>query len=148
MPTSDYGQGSTLKRVGCFVLLTLSLLFSLPAAAGDYSITYAFDGPEGTETGSTECEFQSYCKIKFENAGVSLWLEFQDIHHTRLHIAAHALRRANCCFFSDGVDSVDRDIRMSSLIRLHVFEGHRRRGNEFIQNAPIGVLYLKISDIK
>jgi hypothetical protein len=43
-----------LRRVSCFVLLTLSLLFSLPAAAGDYTTTYAFDGPEGIETGKVE----------------------------------------------------------------------------------------------
>ena len=130
------------------VLLTLSLFFNLPAAAGDYTITYAFDGPEAIETGKAECECRSYCEIKFENAGVSLSLGFRDARHTSLGISAYAPRRANCCFFSDGVDSVSRDIRVSSLIRLRVYEGHRRRGNEFIQNLPIGLVYLKISDLR
>ena len=49
LPTTDDRQGSALKRVSCFVLLTLSLFFNLPAAAGDYTTTDAFDGPRSSK---------------------------------------------------------------------------------------------------
>ena len=148
MRALDSGRGSRLRRISYFVIPALLLLFNLPAAAADYIVAYALDGIENIETGGAECEYRSYCDIKFENAGVLLSLGFRDARHTSLGIRAYAPRRANCCFFSDGVDSVSRDIRVSSLIRLHVYEGHRRRGNEFKQNLPIGVVYLKISDLQ
>jgi len=137
-----------LKRINGSVFLTLALLFNLPATAGDYTVTYAFDGVETTETGKAECEYRSHCRIDFENAGMSLSLGFRDSRRASIDIAVYGLRRANCCFFFDGVSSVSRDLSGMSLIRLHVYEGHRRRGNEFIQNAPIGVLNLNISNPK
>jgi hypothetical protein len=136
------------KQVSCAVLLAILSLFSLPAAAGDYTVAYAFDGSEHVETGSVECEYRSYCWINIEKAAVSLMLGFRDANHTRIDINVGGIKRGECCFFFDGVNSVSRDISESSLIRLHVYVGHFRRGNEFLQNAPIGLLYLKISQQK
>lgn len=133
------------KRIFCLTLLAVFALFGPPATAGDYTVTYAFDGREHVETGSAECEYRYYCTFKIENAGVSLLLGFRDVHHTSIGIRVSGVRRGDCCFFFDGVDSVSRDVRGSPLIRLSVYEGHPRRGNEFIQNPSIGVLYLKIS---
>jgi hypothetical protein len=130
------------------MFLTLALFLNLPAEAADYTVAYAFDGVETTETGKAECEYRSYCEVNFEKAGVSLLLGFRDPRHTSIGITVYGLRRANCCFFFDGVSSVSRDLGRTSLIRLHVYEGHRRRGNEYIQNAPIGVLSLNISNLK
>ena len=134
--------------VSCFMLLTIFLLFSLPASAADYTVNYAFDGKEHVETGSAECEFRYYCSLKIKDSGVSLLLGFRDVRRTRIGISVYGDRRSDCCFFSDGVHSVSRDVSGSSLIRLQIYEGHARKGNEFLQNLPIGLLYLKISQQK
>jgi hypothetical protein len=55
-------------------------------------------------------------------------------------------RVLNCCYFAEGESFVERDAE--PLIRLTVFEGRARRGNEFVQNVPVGSLDLQFSNLK
>lgn len=148
METSRCFPQNRSLRWAMWAGLAVSSLFNLPAMAADYTVTHAFDGRETVETGKTECEFRRYCRIEFEKAGVSLLLGFVASEHTKIAISVDGIRRSGCCFFYDGVRSVSRAVGQSSVIRLRVYEGHPRRGNEFILNSPIGVLYLQISDMK
>jgi hypothetical protein len=34
------------------------------------------------------------------------------------------------------------------LLRLYIYEGYARKRNEYVQNLPLGLLYLQLSDLK
>ncbi len=131
------------------VLLWLVLLPSTCASAGDYTVAYAFDAGDLNDAGKKgDCEYSSFCLIKSEKLKLSISLSFWHPDHREVDIHLYGNKeRPACCYFADGVDSVVSDAR-GSLIRLHVFEGHARIRNEFIQNVPLGILYLQFSNAK
>lgn len=138
--------GVILKRA-IFVLLIIVLWQSPPAFAGDYAVSYAFEVGDQIETGKTdECEYRDLCTISLKKLGLYVDLSFWDPKRNKVVVGAYVDRRSNCCFFADGARSVSRSAR--SMIRLNVYEGHARRGNEFIRNAPFGILNLQFSDMK
>jgi hypothetical protein len=131
-------------------LLAFLLLSSVDASAGDYTVAYAFDAGDQTDAGKIEtCEYTKFCWIKSEKLKISVLLSFwrPGRNEVDIQIYPDKGRSSACCYFADGVASVVRNVR-ASLIRLHVFEGRRRTRNEFIQNAPLGILYLQFSDMK
>jgi hypothetical protein len=135
-----------LKRA-IWILLVFVLWQSPGAFAGDYSVAYAFEVGDQIETGKTDdCEYLYFCTISLKKLGLYVNLSFWDPKRNSVVIGAHGDRRPNCCFFADGARSVSR--RARSVIRLNVYEGHARRGNEFIRNAPFGILNLHFSDMK
>jgi hypothetical protein len=94
------------------------------------------------------CEYNKFCLIRSESLELSISLSFWHSDHQEVDIRLYGNKgRPACYYFADGVDSVVRNAR-GSLIRLHVFEGHARIRNEFIQNAPLGILYLQFSNMK
>ncbi len=139
-------SGCLLKRA-VWVLLVAFLWQSPQAFAGDFTVAYAFEVGDQIETGKmSECEYRYFCTISLKKLGLYVDLSFWDPKRNMVVVGAHGDRRPNCCFFADGARSVSRSAR--SMIRLNVYEGHARRGNEFVRNAPFGVLNLQFSDMK
>jgi hypothetical protein len=138
-----------LTRPMCVLLGMFLLLSSADASAGDFTVAYAFDAGDVNDAGkTTTCEYKTFCRIESDKLKLWISLSFWNSDHKEVDVQVSGNKgRPACCFFFDGVDSVRRNARQS-LIRLHVFEGRRRIRNEFIQNAPLGVLYLQFSDMK
>ena len=139
----------SIRPICGLLLLIFCLLSSVAASAGDYTVSYAFDAREElNDSGKQTCEYKSYCRIESEKLKLSIRLAFWDPNHRIVTISVSGEQgRWGCCYFSDGVDDVKRDAR-DSLIRLYVYVGRRRIRNEFIQNEPLGILYLQFLDIK
>ena len=133
-----------LIRSICIALLGLSLLTSA-ARAGDYVVAWAFAAHGENEMGTrADCEYRTYCIIKVEKFGFEVMISFWRSGHGAATIDITS--GISCCYFSDGESSVKRGT--SSLIRLGVFEGRARRGNEFVLNSRVGDFYLLFSALK
>ena len=131
-----------------FLLLALCFLSS-GAFAADYKVSYAIDAGDVTDSGTLACDDKSTCKIKLERLQLSFKLEFKDPRN-RGRVTIRILGegdRSGCCYFSDGVDEVNRDV-MDSPLRLYLYAGRPRNRNEFIINEPLGILHLQFVDLK
>jgi hypothetical protein len=135
-------------RLICGLLTMLCLLSSVGANAAGYTVSYAFDAGEELRDWSTQtCEYTTYCRFESEKLKLSIELAFWDPKHRIVTIRVSGGRgRWGCCFFSDGVAKIEYDAT-EPLIRLHVYVGHRRIRNEFIQNELLGTLYLHFIEI-
>jgi hypothetical protein len=142
----DHVLQGPLKRTMC-ALFVFVLWQTTRAFAGDYTVAYALQVGDEIETGKTqECEYR-HCKISLTKFDMGMYLYFWDPNHDTVRVEIFRERDANCCFFADGANTVSRSAR-GSLIRLHVYEGHARRRNEFIHNSLLGILNLQFSDMK
>jgi hypothetical protein len=137
-----------LRRSIFGLLAALFLLSSAHASDGDFTVSYAFDaGEELKDSGAQTCEYKSFCTIVSEKLKLSILLAFWDPYHRKVTISVSGEKgRWGCCYFSDGVDSIERNVR--DLVRVYVYVGRRRIRNEFIVNEPLGTLYLQFSDMK
>jgi len=136
-----------LLRAAYVVLPAFLFLSSVSASAGDYAVSYALDTGDLIEAARTEkCEYRQACEINLEKAELTISLTFWRPDHNEVHVGVSG-QRLGCCYFTDGVESVYRDVR-GTTIRLPVFEGRARKRNEFIQNILVGVLYLRFSNTK
>jgi hypothetical protein len=130
------------------ICVALALAFSLVPAgafAGDYVVAWAFDAGDKNETGvSADCVYREYCTIKPENSDFDVSVRFRRPGYSVASIRIS--RGLGCCYFAQGESSVERGT--DSLIRLTVFEGRARRGNEYVLNTPVGYFYLQFSDLK
>ena len=128
----------------CVAVLGLSLL-TTAARAGDYVVAWAFAAHGENETGTrADCEYRTHCIIRVEKFGFEVTIRFWRSGYGAATVAISS--GISCCYFSEGERSVERDT--SSLIRLGVFEGRARRGNEFAVNSRVGDFYLLFSDLK
>lgn len=140
------------SRAMYLVLLAFSLLSSLDAHAGDYTISYAIEAGDLNDSGTIrDCRYHESCRIRSDKLDlwILLYLHFSDREKSNEMIISvdGGRSRPACCYFSDGVRQLSRNVEQP-LVRLGVYEGHARRRNEFIQNLPVGVLHLQFSDMK
>lgn len=122
------------------------------ANAGDYVVAWAFDDGNQNETGKrTDCEYGAICRIKSEKLIFDLALSFSHPDPTDPRHKDVTVDISNgpigCCYFDDGVMSIDRSI-LDSLVHLRVYVGQKRKRNEFIRNLMVGHLYLGFFDVK
>jgi hypothetical protein len=123
-----------------------SLLWNAGASAADYTVSYAFETPDGQDAGRAMCKVDEYCRLPLEKWDLVLSLAFYDSAHKKVTIRVDSTRGSGCCYFSDGALSVDRNI--DSLIGLYVYAGHARRKNEYIMNTQIGILHLLFANVQ
>ena len=141
--------GPTETRVCVIRSLSVAVLAvaltSTMSRAGDYVVSWAFDAGDKNETGiRADCVYTERCTVKPEKSDFEVELTFW---RPKPRIARIRISTVlGCCYFSQGDSFVERDT--ASLIRLGVYEGRRRKGNEYVLNAPVGVLYLQFSDLK
>ena len=125
--------------------LIVVALTSTMSRAGDYVVSWAFDAGEKNETGiRADCVYTERCTVKPEKSDFEVELTFwrPESRIARIRISTVF----GCCYFSQGESFVKRGT--DSLIRLGVYEGRRRKGNEYVLNTPVGILYLQFSDLK
>ena len=127
------------------IALLAVVLTSTMSRAGDYVVSWAFDAGDKNETGiRADCAYTQRCIIKPEKSDFEVELTFW---RPESRIAGIRISTVfGCCYFSQGESFVESGT--DSLIRLGVYEGRRRQGNEYVLNAPVGFLYLQFSDLK
>ncbi len=126
----------------CFAFL----LSDVSASAGDYSVTYAIDANGKNNAGKIEnCEYTRVCEIEPTGWGLHISLGFIYPDHQWVELHVHG--PAGCCYSADA----DRDINLEikpGLLRVPLYQGRPRRGNEFVRNKRFGVLYLEFSSLR
>ena len=150
-----------LRSILSVMTVAIGLLLSVDAFAGDFTVSYAFDGTtrEDVAAGATsslnevgttkECRYDRYCRIELTKSDLSITLSVRSSGRNKVSVSADGgrSRSIGCCYFSDGETLVGRELT-EPLVRLIVYEGRARKRNEFVQNLPLGVLYLQFSDLK
>jgi hypothetical protein len=129
----------------CPALLAFFVLSSSGASAGDYSVTYAIDANGKNDAGKIEtCNYDKPCEIEPVGLGLSIFLSFIRPDHRSVQLHVYGPR--GCCY-SDAATTIYLDLE-PGLLRVPLYEGRARRGNEFIQNKRFGVLYLEFSNLR
>ena len=74
------------------------------AFAGDYTVAYALEIGDQTETGKAEnCEYVRRCEIKTDTFGLSIFTFFIYPENRTAHVTVGG--KKGCCFFTDGNQS-------------------------------------------
>lgn len=149
------------RSILSLVIVATGLLLSLEAFAGDYIVSYAFDGTTRAdvaagatsalnEVGSTkECQYDKRCTIELTKSDLTISFYVGRLGAHKVMVFADGGRRLGdgCCYFSGGDRLVNRDLA-EPLLRLRIYEGQARKRNEYVENLPLGLLYLQFSDFK
>lgn len=144
-----------------FVMIATGLAISRNALAGDYAVSYAFDGTTradvargatgaSNEDGSAkECQYDRRCTIELTRSDltISINVERSGSHKVMVFADGGRSRSAGCCYFSGGDRLAARQLT-EPLLRLWIYEGQARKRNEYVENIPLGLLYLQFSDLK
>ena len=139
-------------RKFCMALVACCVATSGHAFAGDYIVSYALDAGGLNDSGTIhDCKYGQSCVIKSEKLDLSISV---DIYFPRrrtqklIGIFAYGEKdRPDCCFFWDGESSAHFELQ-ETFVKLGLYEGRARKRDEFVVNAPLGVLYLQFSDMK
>ena len=135
----------SMRSIGA-ALLAFLLLSTAGASAGDYSLTYAIDANGKNDAGKIEtCDYDKPCEIK--PAGFRLGIFVSFIYPEHRSVELHVYGRRGCCYSVDAGTTIYLDIA-PGLLRVPLYEGRERRGNEFVQNKRFGILYLEFSNLR
>jgi hypothetical protein len=122
------------------------LLSSTGVSAGDYSVTYAIDANGKNDAGRIDaCDDDRICLIESASTGLSISLSF--FHPNHHWVELYVSGPAGCCYSADANRAIDLEIK-PGLLRVPIYQGRVRRGNEFVQNKRFGVLYLEFSNLR
>lgn len=140
-----------LSRKPVIAAFALYALATAHAFAGDYTVSYAFDGGDINDSGTVHrCRYARSCVITSDKLDLSIMVDVllpRKGPYKKLSVSVYGGRsRPDCCFFSDGVGSVDVDLE-NTFMPLGVYEGRARKRNEFVRNSPLGILYLQFTDM-
>jgi len=136
-----------LIRLICAAIAVFLLLSCPTASAGDYSLSYAIDANGRNDAGKIEtCEYVKACEIEPVGFGPSIFLSFMHPDHRSVNIEVYG-RRRGCCYSADATRTIYLDIK-PGLLRVPLYEGRERSGNEFIRNEKFGMLYLEFSNLR
>jgi len=150
-----------LSRILPIVIVATGLVLSADASAGDYTVSHAFDGTtrEDVAAGATsalneegitkECQYEQRCTIELPKSDLTISFYVERLGYHKVMVFAYGGRSlsAGCCYFSGGDRLVSRELT-EPLLRLRIYEGQARKGNEYVENFPLGLLYLQFSDFK
>jgi len=113
--------------------------------AADYSLAYGIELNGMRDTGTLDqCDIGELCEIRSARLDLRIivWVDRIDSGLADIYISGH---RRTCCLFGDGDHRYRADIEQA-LIRIPIYEGKRRLGNEFVRNKPVGTLWLSFSN--
>src|SRR4051794_16910907 len=122
------------KRIVSVMIVATGLLLSADAFAGDYTVSYAFDGTTkadvaaGTtsalnEEGTTnECHYEKPCAIELTKAGLTISLSVKPSGPRKVVVFADGgcSRSAGFCYFSGGDRLAAREVTQP-LLRLYIY---------------------------
>lgn len=135
-----------LMRLIGAALLAAFLLSSASAFAGDYSLTYAIDANGKNDAGKIEtCEYDKVCDIESASLGLSISLSFIKPNHRWVELDIFG--PVGCCYSADADWTFNLEIK-PGLLRVPIYQGRARRGNEFVRNKRFGILYLEFSNLR
>lgn len=153
---------SFLNRLSSVLGVVLGLALPSGAFAGDFAVSYAFDGTTGQDVAAAvisalneqgtkkDCRYDTLCEIELSKSDLSITFDLRrdrDRKDISVYVNGRGSRSFNCCTFGGGDQTFSRNF-WEPLVRVPIYEGHRRRGNEYVQNLYLGVLYLQFSDLK
>ncbi len=115
------------------VIVATGLLPSLEAFAGDYTVSYAFDGTTRADVaaGATsalnepgvtkECQYERRCTVELTKSDltISLQVERSGPHKVTVFADGGRSRSDGCCYFFGGDRLVARDLT-EPLLRLRI----------------------------
>ncbi|WJR76484.1 hypothetical protein [Bradyrhizobium sp. NP1] len=134
-----------LLRVIGAVLLALLLSMSC-AAAGDYVVTYAIDADGKIDTGKiNSCRYAKPCDVSAAGLILSMSLKFARQDEAWLDL--FVVGPPNCCYSADAKRTIQVKVT-PGLMRVPIYQGRLRKGNEFVRNERFGVLYFEFSDLR
>lgn len=126
--------------------LAIFTLSSASVFASDYSVTYAIDANGKNDVGKIEaCDDDRVCFLESANTGLSISLSFIRPNHRWVEL--YVSGPAGCCYSADANYAINLEIK-PGLMRVPIYRGRVRRGNEFVQNKRFGVLYLEFSNLR
>lgn len=126
--------------------LAVFLLSNSSASAGDYSLTYAIDANDRHDAGKIEtCVYDKPCEIQPIGFGLSIFLSFIRANHRWVEL--HIFGEPGCCYSADANRTINLEIK-PGLLRVPLYEGRKRRQNEFVRNERFGILYLEFSNLR
>lgn len=149
-------------RILSIMIVAAGVLRSPDALAGDYTVSYAFDGTTRTDvargaTGASnevgiakECQYGRRCTIELKKSDLTISLHVERSGWSRkvtVFADGGRSRSDGCCYFFGGDRLVARELT-EPLLRLWIYEGQARKRNEYVENLPLGLLYLQFSDFK
>lgn len=150
----------SLTGVLRLVVLVVAFLRVTTALAGDYTVSCAFDAtteqdvragvtsPLNEAGTSRECAYDAHCRIELTKPDLSITVIVTRSKRDTVFISANRGQPSRaCCYFSDGRSYVFQEIEPGPL-HLGLCEGHARKGNEFVQNLYLGILYLQFSNLR
>jgi hypothetical protein len=125
-------------------MLACVLLSSNAARAADYSVDFGVDTVNaGKDAGSLACQLRKRCSAKLEPLGLNVSFDVSWKESGEAVVRLENEGRS-CCYFAGGGRTVVVDGR-APLSRLPFFRGTAPRGGLFIQNEPVGVLFLRFN---
>lgn len=125
--------------------LVMFCCLSAPAMAGDYVVAYAIDAYGNHEFGKLEnCTYKSVCTTRDNRLEFTIFVIVNGPHDQNASVSM-SRPRSGCCLFSDGDDSKQFDVR-EPVNSFTIFEGRKRKQNEFVRNRMIGTLYIAFSN--
>ncbi|QIP08542.1 hypothetical protein [Bradyrhizobium symbiodeficiens] len=150
-----------LRLALSFVIVATGLVLSTHAFAGDFTVSYAFDsttradvargamGASNEEGIAKECQYERRCAIKLTKSDLTISLNVERSGSYKVMVFADGGRSLSdgCCYFSGG-DRLAERVLTEPLLRLWIYEGQARKRNEYVENIPLGLLYLQFSDLK
>ena len=123
----------------------LAVAVTTNVRAADYSLAYGIELNGLRNTGTLDqCEFEKFCEIRNAQIDLRIIVVVDRMTSSQAHIFIYGHSRT-CCLFGDGDHRSQADIRQS-LIRIPIYEGKQRLGNEFVQNKPVGTLWPSFSN--
>ncbi|ULK99336.1 hypothetical protein [Bradyrhizobium sp. I71] len=152
----------SLKRILYVTSLATVLLPSVETFAGDYTVSYAFDGTTRADvargaTGASnevgiakECQYGRGCTIELIKSDLTISLKVERLgwsNKVTVFADGGRSRSDGCCYFFGGDRLVSKELT-EPLLRLRIYEGQARKRNEYVENLPLGLLYLQFSDFK
>jgi hypothetical protein len=123
--------------------LVAVLLSSGIVLADDYRVDFGIKTKAGEDARTITCQFGEMCSENVASLGLRVSILVFRSHPERasVHVNGSDL---SCCYFVGAADSLDVDTHQP-LSRVGFFEGARARGALFIENKPMGTLFLRFS---
>jgi len=115
-----------------------------PASAADYRIEVGVETDAGKDAGAQSCTLAEVCTARLEalKLNVRVYVSRRKSAEARVFLDGDKI---GCCYFTGATDSTVVAAPDAGVARLPFFKGIRARGGLFIQNEPVGTLYLRLN---
>jgi hypothetical protein len=140
-----FGASRVLTRSIRLAITALLFLSRAHASAADFSLTYAIGANGKNDAGKVICEYDKPCSVEPVGFGISVNISFIRPDHRSAELEVFG--GPGCCYSADANRTFYLDIE-PGLVRVPLYEGRQRKGNEFVQNHRFGMLYLEFSNLR